>query len=74
MNGNAKGGNIMSRKEKRKCKNCIFATYHRGECIAACGYICHLNPFRPVALGLLGDCEKRKELKAEQYPKKKKDS
>lgn len=64
----------MSHKEKRKCKNCIFSTYVRSDCIAACGYICKLNPFKPIIMGLLGDCEKRKELKEEQYPKKKKDS
>lgn len=74
MNGNAKGGNNMSRKEKRKCKNCIFSTYVRADQIIACGYICKLNPFKPVVMGLLGNCEMRKEAKAEQYPKKKKDS
>ncbi len=64
----------MSRKEKRKCRNCIFATYVRADRIIACGYICKLNPFKPVIMGLWGDCSKRKELRAEQYPKKKKDS
>jgi len=64
----------MSHKEKRKCKNCIFSTYVRSDRIIACGYICKLNPFKPVVMGLLGNCEMRKQSKAEQYPKKKKDS
>ena len=64
----------MSCKEKRKCKNCIFAEYVRADRIIACGYICHLNPFKSVTMGLLGNCEMRKAAKAEQYPKKKKDS
>ena len=67
------GGNMFNKKEKM-CRNCIFAKYYMADFIGGCGYICHINPFKPVAMGLLGSCSKRKQCKQEQYPKKKKDS
>jgi len=74
MNGNAKGGKGMFQRKEKQCKHCIFAKYYRADFIGGCGYICHLNPFKPVAMGLLGSCSKRKRCKDEQYPKNKKDS
>jgi len=34
----------------------------------ASGYICKLNPFKPVVMGLMGECSKRN--KKEQYSEK----
>lgn len=57
-------------KKSLKCKECIFSEYHRSDIIAGCGFICKLNPFKPVAMGLLGQHFQRKENKIEQYSKK----
>ena len=59
----------MFQKDKN-CSKCIFSKYISGKPILACGYICKLNPFKPVVMGLLGKHSDRKENKKEQYPKK----
>lgn len=52
------------------CYHCIHAKYKQGESVLASGWICQRNPKKPVAMGIMGDCSKRKEYEQEQYQKK----
>ena len=61
----------MFLKKERYCSKCGFAEYINGTSILASGYICKLNPFRPVVMGLIGKCSERKRNKKEQYFKAK---
>ena len=60
----------MFRKKDRWCTDCIFAKYHKSNCILGCEYTCYLNPFKPIVMGLIGRHSERKKNKKEQYPKK----
>ena len=60
----------MFQKKELFCKECIWAEYHHAEAILSRGYICKLNPFKPVIMGLAGKHSMRKQNKEEQYRKK----
>ena len=60
----------MFQKKERYCCNCGFSRYVKGQSIMACGYICKINPFRPVVMGIMGECSERKRNKMEQYSEK----
>jgi len=53
--------------KKRFCRNCFCGIWKEGDCLLASGYICHLNPLKPVAMGIMGECSERKANKMEQY-------
>ena len=59
----------MFQKDKR-CSECYFSKYLNNEAVLACGFICKLNPFKPVVMGLTGKHSHRKQNKKEQYAKK----
>ena len=58
-------------KKETKCSACAWSYYLQHESNLACGYVCHLNPFRKVAMGLNGKHLKRKERIEEQKEMKK---
>ena len=60
----------MFQKKERYCSRCGFSKYAKGPSVLASGYICKLNPLRPVVMGLMGECSERKNNKKEQYSKK----
>ena len=60
----------MFQRKERHCCNCGFSKYVKGPSALASGYICKLNPYRPVVMGLIGECSQRKRNKMEQYSKK----
>ena len=64
----------MFLKKNKRCRDCAFSKYHRSEVKIACGYSCHLKPFRPIVMGLFGTHADRKRNKKDQYPKNKKGS
>ena len=53
-------------KKDKQCKDCFWAevydTKNEERSLLECGYICHINPFKPVAMGLTGNHARRKEL------------
>lgn len=51
---------VIIPKEETKCSECIWATFMSAECILASGYICKLNPFKSIAMGLEGKHIERK--------------
>jgi len=59
----------MFRKNK-KCYQCFFSECHMGKSVGTWGYVCRLNPLKPIDMGLIGECSERKKNKEEQYPKK----
>ena len=59
----------MFQKDK-SCSDCFFSKYHNSEAVLTSGFICKLNPFKPIVMGLLGEHSQRKQNKKEQYQKK----
>lgn len=51
---------VIIPKEDTKCRECMWSTFLNAECVLASGYICKLNPFKNVAMGLDGIHYKRK--------------
>lgn len=58
-------------KKERYCTSCVWSEYVFGKSPLSCGFICRINPFRPVIMGVLGKCSERKQNKKEQYSKEK---
>lgn len=54
----------------KQCRDCFFArfigTNNGKRPLIACGYICYLNPFKPIAMGLRGKHSERQEIIEEQ--------
>ena len=68
---------VIIPKEDTKCGDCIWATFLNAECVLARGYICKLNPFKSIAMGLGGVHSERKrhiEDEMEERKNKKKGS
>lgn len=57
---------VLFPKKETKCSQCVWSHYVPVEAVLACGYVCDLNPFRGVAMGLNGKHSKRKERIEEQ--------
>ena len=53
-------------KKETKCRECVWSHYIKGKSVLACGYVCNLNPFRKIGMGLNGKHSKRKERIEEQ--------
>lgn len=62
---------MFPKEDKRCCIECKFAkvVYPRKSCVAASGFICTKNPFKPVFMGIRGRCSDRKQLMMKQYPR-----
>lgn len=51
---------IIIHKKDTRCRECIWATFIRTESVLASGYLCKLNPFKNVAMGIEGIHGERK--------------
>lgn len=51
---------ILIPKKDTKCEKCLWAGYLNADCILGSGYICRLNPFLSVAMGIEGKHSERK--------------
>ena len=47
-------------KDDTRCRECIWAKYKSAKCILSSGYICKLNPFQSIPMGLGGKHVDRK--------------
>lgn len=45
---------VIIPKKDTKCRECIWSTFIRAESVLASGYVCKLNPFKKVPMGLDG--------------------
>ena len=52
-------------KKEKPCSKCVFArwsgTDNGSKSIMECGYVCRLNPFKPIGMGINGTHEFRKK-------------
>lgn len=44
----------MIPKRNTRCSECIWSKFSKGDSLMASGYICRLNPLRPIGMGYLG--------------------
>lgn len=56
-------------KKETKCSECLWSHYVEHESALGCGYVCHLNPFYKVVMGLNGKHLERKKHIEEQKRK-----
>lgn len=64
---------IIIPKEHTKCRQCIWATYLSADSILESGYLCKINPFRTVVMGLEGaHCDRKRHIEDEKEERKNK--
>lgn len=49
--------------QNKRCRDCIYGHFYKGDSILASGYICQKNPFLKVTMGLEGKCSEREQHK-----------
>ena len=54
----------------KKCSECWFSQSIDDVDLFKCGFICKLNPRKPIFMGFTATHGERKKNKKEQYPKK----
>ena len=54
--------------DDRHCSLCEYSEFHEGDSLLSSGSICHLEPKKPVVMGLCSTHSKRKEYEEQQYP------
>ena len=57
---------VLFPKKETKCRECAWSYYIQGESVLESGYVCNLNPFRKIGMGLNGKHSERKEHIEEQ--------